>query len=101
MRPYDQVGRYGGEEFLVVLPNCDLGQAATQAERMRSRLATGPMIVEGTEIPVSASFGVTVSDGSLRNSDVFVRVADKALYKAKADGRNRVCSLTLAESDLG
>ena len=39
MRPYDQVGRYGGEEFLVVLPNCDLDQAANQAERMRQRLA--------------------------------------------------------------
>lgn len=100
MRPYDHVGRYGGEEFLVVLPNCDLEQAAMQAERMRTKLATGPMLVEGMEIPVSASFGVTVSDGSLRSSEIFVRVADQALYKAKAGGRNRVSSLTIAESDL-
>ena len=101
MRPYDHVGRYGGEEFLVVLPNCDLEQAAMQAERMRLRLANGPMVVEGIEIHVSASFGVTVSDGTSRTSDTFVRVADQALYKAKGSGRNKVSSLTLEDSDLG
>ncbi|HTU48248.1 MAG TPA: diguanylate cyclase [Bryobacteraceae bacterium] len=98
MRPYDAVGRYGGEEFLVVLPNCDLEQAATQAERMRHKLHSSTMIVDGAEMRVSASFGVTVSDGSERNSDVFVRVADEALYRAKASGRNCVASLTLQDS---
>ncbi|MGH9695693.1 MAG: GGDEF domain-containing response regulator, partial [Bryobacteraceae bacterium] len=58
MRPYDQVGRYGGEEFLVVLPNCDLEQAANQAERMRQRLHATSMLVDGSELQVSASFGV-------------------------------------------
>ena len=100
MRPYDHVGRYGGEEFLVVLPNCDLEQAAMQAERMRTKLCTTPMLVEGVEIHVSASFGVTVSDGTLRSSDIFIRVADQALYKAKGAGRNLVSGLTLADSDL-
>jgi two-component system, cell cycle response regulator len=95
MRPYDQIGRYGGEEFLVVLPNCDLHQAAQQAERMRLRLCTDSMMVDGAELRVTASFGVTVSDGSERSPDVFVRVADEALYRAKASGRNCVCSLTL------
>lgn len=98
MRPYDQVGRYGGEEFLVVLPNCDLEQAAVQAERMRHRLQASTMIVDGAEMRVSASFGVTVSDGTERSSDVFVRVADEALYRAKAGGRNCVASLTLDAS---
>ena len=98
MRPYDQVGRYGGEEFLVVLPNCDLEQARMQAERMRSKLHASTMLVDGAEMQVSASFGVTVSDGSERSSEVFVRVADEALYKAKASGRNCVTTLTLAES---
>lgn len=98
MRPYDQVGRYGGEEFLVVLPNCDLEQAATQAERMRHKLHVDTMIVDGTEMRVSASFGVTVSDGSERSPDVFVRVADEALYRAKASGRNCVSSLMLGDS---
>jgi two-component system, cell cycle response regulator len=100
MRPYDQVGRYGGEEFLVVLPNCDLEQATMQAERMRARLHASSMTIEGDEICVSASFGVTVSDGSERSPDLFVRVADEALYQAKAGGRNCVRSLTLQESAL-
>jgi diguanylate cyclase (GGDEF)-like protein len=98
IRPYDQVGRYGGEEFLVVLPNCDLEQARLQAERMRLRLHSTPMLVDGAELHVSASFGVTVSDGSERSPDVFVRVADEALYRAKASGRNCVSTLTLPES---
>jgi diguanylate cyclase (GGDEF)-like protein len=101
MRPYDQVGRYGGEEFLVVLPNCELEQAANQAERMRQRLEESKVRADvGTEIPVSASFGVTISDLSDRSPDLFVRVADEALYRAKAAGRNRVVSLLLDDSDL-
>ncbi len=98
MRLYDQIGRYGGEEFLVVLPKCGLDQATHQAERMRAKLNADPMMVDGAELHVSASFGVTVSDGSERTPDVFVRVADEALYRAKESGRNRVCSLTLDES---
>lgn len=98
MRPYDAVGRYGGEEFLVVLPNCDLEQATIQAERMRQKLHSSAMLIDGAEMRVSASFGVTVSDGSERNPDVFVRVADEALYRAKASGRNCVASLSLEES---
>lgn len=93
MRTYDQVGRYGGEEFLVVLPNCDLEQATNQAERMRQRLHATTMIVDGVEMRVSASFGVTVSDGSERSADAFVRIADEALYRAKANGRNCVTCL--------
>jgi two-component system cell cycle response regulator len=100
IRPYDQVGRYGGEEFLVVLPNCDLEQATMQAERMRAKLNALTMKVEGENINVSASFGVTISDGSEKSPDFFVRVADEALYLAKAGGRNCVRSLTFAESAL-
>jgi len=100
MRPYDQVGRYGGEEFLVVLPSCDLEQAQHQAERMRARLDSSTMLVDGTEMHVSASFGVTVSDCSERTSDLFVRVADEALYKSKASGRNCVTTLIVEDSTL-
>lgn len=98
MRPYDQVGRYGGEEFLVVLPNCDLEQTKVQAERMRQMLQASAMLVDGSELHVSASFGVTVSDASERDPSVFVRVADEALYRAKAGGRNCVQALTIKES---
>jgi GGDEF domain-containing protein len=58
------------------------------------------MLVDGVEIPVSASFGVTVSDGSERSPDLFVRVADEALYRAKGGGRNCVKSITFEESSL-
>jgi two-component system, cell cycle response regulator len=93
MRPYDRVGRYGGEEFLVVLPNCDLEQAAHQAERMREKLGQQPMYVDGAELQVTASFGVTISDGSEGSPDSFIRVADEALYQAKNAGRNRIAAL--------
>lgn len=98
MRQYDQVGRYGGEEFLAVLPNCDLEAACHQAERLRARLHETKILVDGAELVVSASFGVTVTDESEHNPEVFVRVADEALYRAKANGRNCVSCLTLAES---
>jgi diguanylate cyclase (GGDEF)-like protein len=100
IRSYDQVGRYGGEEFLVVLPNCDREQATQQAERMRIKLCSRSMQVDGSELRVSASFGVTVSDGSERSPEVFVRVADEALYRAKASGRNCTSALDLEESAL-
>src|SRR5579884_3695900 len=87
MREYDQVGRYGGEELLVVLPNCDLEAATKQAERLRLKLYSEPMRVDGAELNVSASFGVTVSDPAEGSPDVFVRVADEALYRSKASGR--------------
>ena len=101
MRTYDQVGRYGGEEFLMVLPNCDMEQATHQAERMRERLNENPMGVDGIEIRVSASFGVTITDGSERSPDLFVRVADEALYRAKGSGRNCVRGLALSDSVFG
>jgi|HubBroStandDraft_6_1064221.scaffolds.fasta_scaffold352638_2 two-component system cell cycle response regulator len=97
MRDYDMVGRYGGEEFLVVLPGCDLALVCQQAERLRLVLCGTTMNVEGVEMTVSASFGVTVSDGSDRH-DVFVRVADEALYRAKALGRNCISAMTIEES---
>jgi two-component system cell cycle response regulator len=98
IRTYDQVGRYGGEEFLIVLPHCDMEQATLQAERLRSMLQSRSTMIEGVELRVTASFGVTISDGQTGTPDLFVRVADEALYKAKAEGRNRVCTLTLEQS---
>ena len=94
IRIYDAIGRYGGEEFLVLLPGCDEKSAVCQAERMRQELEKEPVRVFGNDISVTASFGVTTTAPGvgLRPEDV-IRAADEALYAAKRSGRNRVCYL--------
>ena len=90
MRPYDAIGRYGGEEFLIVLPGCDEQGAASQAERMRLELAAQPMLVGEEPYTCTASFGATAwKPGVPTQPDVVIRVADDALYRAKHQGRNR------------
>jgi diguanylate cyclase (GGDEF)-like protein len=87
-RRYDSVGRYGGEEFLVVLPGCDASHAALQAERMREAIAATPFLSPSQPISVTVSLGVACE--SHGDPEALVREADDALYEAKAQGRNRV-----------
>jgi two-component system cell cycle response regulator len=91
LRSYDALGRYGGEEFLAVLPGCDASTAARVAERMRSALSDVSVEAGGHSVPVTASFGVAVADkGSELGLDALIAAADDALYRAKRGGRNRV-----------
>lgn len=93
-RAYDLVGRYGGEEFMICLPGTELAQAASVAERMRREVEDMKNESKGLSmtILITASFGVTcLGDGSDEEVDSLIRKADEALYKAKAEGRNRVC----------
>ncbi len=91
MRPYDLIGRYGGEEFLVVLPGCDESSTFKVCERLRGRLAEQPVLHEGLPIPVTLSVGAAVSTKALTAGVVeLIRAADSALYRAKALGRNRI-----------
>lgn len=91
VRAYDGVGRYGGEEFLLVFPHCDADRTWALAERIRQRVCREP-IKDGTrEHRVSLSLGLSVDDeGSRRPPLEHVRIADEALYLAKAGGRNRI-----------
>jgi two-component system cell cycle response regulator len=93
IRPYDSVGRYGGEEFLILAPSSDETGAIGLAERIRVAVEAKPFIVAGKRISVTASFGVAASaPGRLLEVQQLVRAADDALYRAKAHGRNR-CEL--------
>ncbi len=87
-RRYDSVGRYGGEEFLVVLPGCDADDAALQGERVREAIGGFPFLALSQPVAVTASLGVACSSRCLPES--LVREADDALYLAKAGGRNMV-----------
>jgi two-component system, cell cycle response regulator len=91
LRPYDYVGRYGGEEFLVVLPGTSKSQAVESAERLRRALAALPFAVWNLAIHITASFGVSgVEPGEDATPEALIRVGDEALYRAKESGRNRV-----------
>jgi len=91
LRPYDQLYRYGGEEFLICMPNTTLEQAERVAERIRSMIAQQQIIYdkEGNTLQVTASIGVTSLDPAYSVDDAINKV-DEAMYQAKAAGRNLV-----------
>ena len=92
-RRYDSLGRYGGEEFLFVLPGCSADLAATQAERIREAIASSPFSNATAPLAVTCSIGVASRDHpGTEHTDELVREADLALYQAKRLGRNRVAT---------
>jgi diguanylate cyclase (GGDEF)-like protein len=91
LRAVDLAGRYGGEEFLIVLPEADLEASVFVAERLRSALAATPLGFNGLSVELTARIGVHAGVAASKDDfEEFLRRADKALYKAKAAGRNRV-----------
>ncbi|HMC21445.1 MAG TPA: GGDEF domain-containing protein [Thermoanaerobaculia bacterium] len=93
-RVYDVPGRYGGEEFCIILPETRVGNTRQVAERIRSRLASTELPVGGTSITVTASIGVagmdSVAEEGVVSAAALLDRADRALYAAKHHGRNRV-----------
>jgi diguanylate cyclase (GGDEF)-like protein len=90
VRTYDVVGRYGGEEFLIIVPASDAAATFTLAERIRAAVENLPVPFDGRNIPITVSLGVTAcSSDNPTNSEGLLRVADDALYRAKRSGRNR------------
>lgn len=97
IRQYDSIGRYGGEEFLILLPGCDEQASFNQAERLRKQLAQAGMTLNETTLNITASFGVTCAiPGQPWTSEDLIRKADEALYIAKKLGRNRAEFLSFA-----
>jgi two-component system cell cycle response regulator len=99
IRIYDSVGRYGGEEFLIVLPGCDLRQTREKAERIRILVESELAGNTQRRLPVTASMGVTAGTGD-RDTKSLLHAADSALYRAKHKGRNRV-EYALVDDVLG
>lgn len=90
-RVYDAVGRYGGEEFLLILPECCQDCAITIAERLRVWINSESIDTSEGIIPVTISLGVATSGkNGIRDGHCLVKAADSALYRAKENGRNRV-----------
>lgn len=95
VRANDTVIRYGGEEFVVIAPDCDDDDASALGERMRAKIAESALdLPNGEHLVVTASLGVS----SLRagSAEAMLRAADEALYAAKRAGRNRLCIAPLA-----
>jgi two-component system, cell cycle response regulator len=91
VRPYDAVGRYGGEEFLIVFPNCDVSNLVACAERLRLCVAEQTIESSAGNIPVTLSLGLAcLKLKEIADSETLLRRADEALYAAKHKGRNRL-----------
>jgi len=91
MRAYDTIGRYGGEEFICVLPGCGERDLKTYAERMRQSVEAAPVQWSAQQVKITSSFGAVsgIPPAGL-SPDRLIRLADEALYQSKREGRNRV-----------
>ena len=95
LREYDGVGRYGGEEFLLVLPGCDLATTVRRANLIRELISSKPIQAPLRAAAITVSMGVAVAEASTNFKSLLHR-ADSALYQAKRNGRNRVEEITVA-----
>lgn len=91
LRPTDTVGRYGGEEFLIGLPDCSVADAEVIAERMRARIERSPFALpDGRALPLSVSIGVAGRPDGWEDLSELIREGDQSMYAAKRKGRNCV-----------
>ena len=94
LRDSDILGRYGGEEFMVVLPETDSHGARTLAERLRKAIESQPIPVNDVSLPVTISLGITEIRTDTKNYEQLIGEADQGLYQSKEDGRNRTTVYT-------
>ena len=90
-REIDQVARWGGEEFLILLPETDVAGAVQHGNKIREMISAKPFIYEGQEINITMSFGVSIYNGDT-SIEKTIDLADQRLYRAKESGRNKVVS---------
>ncbi len=91
LRSYDSFGRYGGEEFLIIMTDCDCEDTTKHFERLRRCLAEKAMQTSKGLVSITSSFGVGVTQPGVDiDPETLIGIADKALYRAKSKGRNRV-----------
>ncbi|MCB1962638.1 MAG: diguanylate cyclase [Rhodocyclaceae bacterium] len=96
LRSQDVVARTGGDEFLVLCPDTELGAALRCAERLRQSVHAAKVLAGGVKLRVSVSVGVAQRDKSMNDADAMVKRADQGAYVAKAQGRNKVSSVQLS-----
>ena len=89
IRPYDALGRWGGEEFLAIMPGAGAGAAAELGERLRQQVAD-IRFPDNMPLSISVSIGMSVFEGSAQSVNELIQAADAALYRAKGAGKNRV-----------
>lgn len=87
--PGESLARWGGEEFLLILPGCDIEQAARRAEQLRQHVSTTRLPWQGKQLSLTISLGCASMKGQ-EGIDYLLMMADRALYQAKDQGRNRV-----------
>ncbi|MGL6291035.1 MAG: diguanylate cyclase [Silanimonas sp.] len=93
LRPLDRVGRFGGEEFVLLLPDLEVGAAAAIVERLRDAMASAPIALPSATIAVTISAGLVHSPpGAAHSLEALLKEADRRLYSAKHSGRNRVAA---------
>lgn len=100
VRESDVVGRYGGEEFICILPETDLEGAMALAEKLRATFESHRFSQGLFKLDLTASFGVAAVSAEVATADALIQLSDRALYRAKRAGRNRVCHAEAREGEL-
>jgi len=98
LRATEIISRYGGEEFTVIIPQADYDVTLVVGEKIRSLVEEHDFEYNGLKLPVTVSVGVALFPQMAVNRNSLVEMADKALYKAKRSGRNRVCMAAVEEN---
>jgi two-component system, cell cycle response regulator len=100
VRPYDAVGRYGGEEFLVLLPGCNDSETQSKAERLRKAISQEPIATPVANLRITMSVGgIATAEWPQDSANQILRRVDAALYRAKKEGRNRTVMARAGEPD--